>query len=86
MLGLESSEQSLLSTQYLHGAGWMFGEIDKTASVANQPRTDQIAHQSSEIGGDGVHTVPQVLCELRTVFGDGNDLVAEGVNVVNVGF
>lgn len=53
--------------------------------MANQPRTNQLTHQRSQIRRNGIHAIAEVLGELGAVFGDGYDLVAEDVDVRNVG-
>lgn len=45
---------------------------------------DKLADKSSQVGCNRIHAIPQVLCQLRPIRGDGNDLVAKGVDVCNV--
>ena len=85
MLGLQSPKQRLLRTQDLHSRRRVLGEVHQRPRVANQPRTDQLAHQSSQIRRNGLHTRPKVFRELGTVLRNRDDLVTERVNVRHVG-
>lgn len=58
---LESTEKGFLGTENLHSTGWMFGQVKKTASMANKAGSNKLSHESGEIGGYGVHAITEVL-------------------------
>jgi hypothetical protein len=85
MLRLQRTEERLLSPENLHRACRMLGKTEQATSVTDQPGTDKLANESGEVGGNGVHTVTKIFSQLRTICGNGDNLIAEGVNVVYVG-
>lgn len=85
VLGFKGTEQSFLSTENLYCTSWMFCEAQQTASVADQPCSNKFPHESSEVGSNRIHAVSEVFSELSAVGGDGDNLVAEGIDVGNIG-
>lgn len=85
MLCLQSPEERLLSSQNLNGTCWVLGQTQQTAGMADQPRSDELSDQGRQIWRDSNHTIPKVLGELSTIVRDVDYLVAEGVNVCNIG-
>jgi len=85
VLGLERPEQRLLRSEDLHRRGRVLGEVHQATGVADESRTDELADQRRQVGRDGLHSVAQVVGQLRSVLGDGNNLVAERVDVAHVG-
>lgn len=53
--------------------------------MADQTSPDKLTHKRGQVRGDGVHAVAEVLCELRAVGSDGDDLVTQGVDMRYVG-
>ena len=86
VLGLQRTEQRLLSTEDLDGTCWVLRKAEETAGVADQTSSDKVSDEGGEVGCDGVHAIPEVLCELRAVGGDGDDLVAQRVDVRHIRF
>lgn len=84
VFGLQSSEQSLLSTQDLNSGSGVLGQVHQATSVADESSTDKLTDQSSQVGSDGLHSVPEVVGKLGSVFGDGDDLVTERVDVGHI--
>lgn len=84
VLSFQSTEESLLGTQNLHSAGGVFSKVGEGACMTDQPCTNQFTNESSEIGGNGVHSVTEIFRELCAIFGDGDDLIAEVVDVIYV--
>lgn len=85
VLGLKRSEEGLLGTENLDGTGGVLGKVHQATGVADQSGTDELTDKGGEVGSDGLHTVAEVFGELGAVFGDGDDLVTEGVDVGHVG-
>jgi len=85
VLGLEGSEESLLSSEDLDGGSGVFGEVEEGSSVGDESSSDELSNEGGEVGSDGGHSVSEVLVELSSVLGDGDDLVAEGVDVRHIG-
>jgi hypothetical protein len=85
VLRLQRPEESLLRSENLHRRGRVLGKVHQATSVADESRTDQLADQRRQVGSNGLHSVPQVVGQLRSVLGDGDDLVAERVDVAHVG-
>ena len=75
VLGLQRTEQRLLSTEDLDGTCWVLRKAEETAGVADQTSSDKVADEGGEVGCDGVHTVLEVLGKLGTILGDGDELV-----------
>ena len=67
VLRLERTEKGLLCTKNLDGTCWVLREVQQASCVADESRADEVADKCSQIGGDGVHAVTQVLSELRAV-------------------
>lgn len=86
MLRLQSPEKRLLSSQNLHRTSRVLRQVQQATRMADQPRSDELSDQSSQVGRDGDHAIPEVLRQLGAVGGDGDDLVAEGVDMGDVGF
>ena len=76
MLCLQSTEQSFLSSEDLDSAGRVFGETEKTSSVADEAGADQLSNKCGQIWGYGSHTVAEVLSELRAICRNRDNLVA----------
>lgn len=53
--------------------------------MSDQPCTNKLANQRCQVRRDSCHPVFEVFVELLSVFGDGDDLVAELVDVIDVG-
>jgi hypothetical protein len=85
VLGLKSPEESFLGTKNLYSGSGVLGEVHQTSGVTDESCSDQLANEGSEIGCDGLHPISQVLGELSSVLGDGDDLVTERVDVGHVG-
>ena len=49
MFGFQCAEQGLLGAQDLHSAGRLLGQVEQRASMGDQPRTHQLAHQHLRI-------------------------------------
>ena len=86
VLGLQCTEQRLLSAEDLDGTCWVLREVQQASCVADESRADEVANERGQVGCDGVHAIPEVLRELRAVGGDGDDLVAQRVDVRHIGF
>lgn len=84
VLGLESPEESLLSSEDLDRRRGVLGKVEKRSGVGDESSSDKLSNEGRQIGGDGGHSVSEVLVELSSVLGDRNDLVAEGVDVRHV--
>lgn len=85
VLGLERTEEGLLRAEDLNSRSRVLGQVHQATSMGDESGTDQLADQSGEVGGDGLHPTPEVLGQLGAVLGDGDDLVAERVDVSHVG-
>jgi hypothetical protein len=85
MLRFEGTEERLLGTEDLDSRRGLLGEGDEGTSVGDEAGADEFTNKSGEVRRDGSHTVAEVLVELGTVLGDGDDLVGEEVDVVQVG-
>ena len=86
VLRLERTEQCLLGTQNLDGTCWVLREVQQASCMADESCADKVADERGQVGCDGVHAIPEVLCELRAVGGDGDDLVAQRVDVRHIRF
>ncbi|KAI3492779.1 hypothetical protein L1887_42576 [Cichorium endivia] len=85
VLGLERAEERLFGAEDLHGRGRVLGEVHERAGVADEACADEVADEGGEVGRDGGHAVLEVLVELGAVLGDGDDLVAQAPDVLEVG-
>ena len=85
VLRLQCPEQRLFGTQNLHRTRGVLGQAEQTARVTDQPGTDEVSDQGGQIWRDCGHSISKVLGKLRTVGGDGDDLITEGVDVVDIG-
>lgn len=85
MLRLERPEQRFLRSQDLYRTSRMLGKIDQAPRMTYQPRSHQVTHQCREIRSDGIHSISEVFGELGSVGGDEDDLIAERVDVRDVG-
>ena len=85
MLGLQRPEKRLLRTKNLDRTRRVLGQTQQTAGMADQSRSDELTDEGGKVGCDGGHAVFEVLCELRAVLGYRDDLVAELVDVGDVG-
>jgi hypothetical protein len=85
VLRFQRPEQRLLRTEELDRARRVLGQVEQASGVRNEPRSDELSDEGGKIGGDGGHSVSEILVELGTVLGDGDDLVTEGVDVGHVG-
>ena len=63
----------------------MLGQAEQTPCMADQPCADKFAHKSGQIGGNGIHAITQILRQLRTIRCNGDHLVAERMDVCNIG-
>ena len=85
MLRLQGPKQRLLGTQNLYRTRGMFGQTEQTAGVTNQSSTDEVSNQGGQVWCYCRHSISKVLGELCSVSGDRDDLVTEGVNVIDIG-
>lgn len=85
MLRFQRTKQRLLRTQNLNRTRGGLRQAQQAARMRDEPRAHELAHQGSQVRRDGVHPVPEVLVQLRPVLGDGDYLVAELVDVIDVG-
>ena len=69
VLGLQSTEEGLFSTEDLNGTGRVFGKTEQTASMADESCTDELTDQSGKVGSNSVHTIAKVFSELSTIGG-----------------
>ena len=53
--------------------------------MTDQSGANEISNQGGQIRRNRRHSISKILGELCTVSGDGDDLVAESMNVVDVG-
>lgn len=81
---LEGTEEGLLRSEDLHSRSWVLGETHQASSMADEACTDELANEGGEVGCNGIHAIAEVFGELSAIGGDGDDLVAEGVYVVDV--
>lgn len=84
VLRLQGPKQRLLGTQDLHRTRRVFGQTEQTASVTDQSSTDEVSNQGGQIWCYCCHSISKVLGELCPVSGDRDDLVTEGVDVVDI--
>ncbi len=85
VLGLERPKQRLFRTENLDRARGLLGEVHEASRVRDQSRADELADKRSEVGRDRSHAVAEVLGELGAVLGDADHLVAQRVDVLDVG-
>lgn len=85
VLGLECSEKGLLSSEDLDGGSGVLGEVEERSSVRDESGSNKLSNEGREVGRNGGHSVSEILEQLDSVLGDGDDLVAQGVDVVDVG-
>lgn len=83
-LGLERAEERLLGTENLDGGGGVLGEVGERAGVRDEARGDDFANQRGQVGCDDGHLVGEVLEEGAAVFGELDDAVGEGGDVLHV--
>lgn len=84
VLGLEGAEEGLLRTEDLDGGGRALGQVHEGTGVGDEPGADELADHGREVGGDGEHAVLEVFVELSAVLADGDDLLSEGIDVIEV--
>ena len=53
--------------------------------MTDQSSADEVSDQGGQIRRDRGHSISKILGELCSVSGDGDDLVTEGVDVVDIG-
>ena len=82
---LQSSEESLLGAEDLDSRSRMFRQIHQTSSMTDESCTDELSDQRCEIWSDRLHPVSEIFGKLSSVFGNGDDLVAERVDVGDIG-
>lgn len=63
----------------------MLGQVHQASGMADEASTNELTDEGGQIRGDSLHSVSEVIRELRSVFGDGDDLVTEGVDVCHIG-
>ena len=85
VLGLECAEQRLLGPKDLDGTGGVLGEVEQAPRVADEARPNEVTDKRGQVGGDGGHAALEIAGELGAVGGNGDDLVAERVDVRHVG-
>jgi hypothetical protein len=85
MLRLQRPKQCLLRAENLHRRRRVLGQVHQAPRVADEPRAHEFAHQRRQVRRDRLHARAQVFGELRAVLGNGNDLVAQRVDVLHVG-
>ena len=83
-LGLQGTEESLLSTENLNSRGGIFGEVGQGTGVGDQTGTDHLADQGRQVGGNVVHLGDQVLVQLLSVVGQVNDALGKVLNIDHV--
>jgi len=86
VLGLESTEESLLGTEDLNSRRRVFSERHEGTGMGDQTGTDEFSNEGGKIGCDSGHSVSEVLVQFGTVLSDRDDLVTEEVDVVEILF
>ena len=81
---LESSEQSLLRPEDLHGAGRSLGQVGETARVGDQSGPHHVPDESGEVGSHQAHLGLEVGGELLAVVRQTNDTAGECLDVEEV--
>jgi hypothetical protein len=77
VLGLESAEKSLLSTENLDGRTGRLGKVHERASVGDEARTDQFTNKRCKVGRKCLHACGEVSAQVLTMLGKVNDLLGE---------
>ena len=60
VLGLQGTEEGLLSTENLDSRTRRLGEVHKGSSMGNEARTNELANKSCQVRSEGLHAVGQV--------------------------
>mmetsp|Transcript_10245 Transcript_10245/g.25742 ORF Transcript_10245/g.25742 Transcript_10245/m.25742 type:complete len:235 (+) Transcript_10245:636-1340(+) len=84
VLGLKRTEQSLLRTENLDSGCRVLCKVHQAPCVGDQAGPNKLADQDSQVGRNGLHPVLQVLIQLRAVLANGQDLVAQGLDVFKI--
>ncbi|KAI6768706.1 hypothetical protein HG531_010895 [Fusarium graminearum] len=84
VLGLESTEKSLLGTENLDGGTRGLGQADERSSVGDEASTNEVTDKSSQVGSDGTHAALEVRRELGSVVGVNDDLVSQELDVLKI--
>src|SRR5438309_224087 len=84
VLGLECTEERLLSTEDLNGRTRVLGEADKRAGVRDETSTNKGTDELGHVGGDSLHAVLKVLGKLFPVLGVADDLLGKQLDVLKV--
>jgi hypothetical protein len=64
VLGLESTEKSLLSTENLNGRTGRLGEVHERTSVRDETRTNKLTNKGSQVRSKCLHTGGKVVAEV----------------------
>jgi hypothetical protein len=84
MLGLQCSEKRLFSSEDLNGGCWALGEVQQTAGMTDQLCSDDFTDHRGQVWCNGSHSGFEVVKQLCTVGGDGENLVAEEGDVQHI--
>ncbi len=74
----------LLSTQNLHSAGRILGQIHETTSMSNETCTNKLPNHNRQIWSNCIHATPQVVKKLCSIFRKLNHLVTKGLDVQHI--
>lgn len=83
-LGLESAEQSLLSTENLESRGRVLGEVGQRTSVGDETGGDRSADKGLQVGGDVGHLLLKVEVGGLAVVGLLDDGLGESVDDLKI--
>ena len=84
VLGLQSTEECLFSTKDLEGTGRALGEVGQATGVGDQTSTNQVTNQGRQVRCNRVHTRGQVASKLLTVFSEADNLLGQGLDVLQI--
>uniref|UniRef100_A0A7S3IMF5 Uncharacterized protein n=1 Tax=Strombidium inclinatum TaxID=197538 RepID=A0A7S3IMF5_9SPIT len=85
-LGLQSSEQSLLGTEDLNGRGGVLRQVGQTTGVGNELGADDLTGEGGEVGGDGAHSLLEIIGEGLAVLNQLNTTFREALDLGAVTF
>lgn len=83
-LGLESTEESLLSTENLESRGRVLGEVGQRTSVGDEAGSDRSADEGLQVGGDVAHLFFKVEVGGLAVVGLLDDGLGEAVDDLEI--
>lgn len=86
MLGLQGTEEGLLSTENLDGRTRRLGEVHERSGVGDEARTNKLANKSCQVRSEGLHTVGQVAAKVLTVLGEVNNLLGKSRSRLQIFF